>query len=94
MTRLAPQKGVHLIKHAIHRTLEKGGQFILLGSSNLPEVQVYLLIHHSFTNFGFSSMQQHSLFDCSPDLIWIKVSFFLDCCGSLHIHSISCINYI
>ncbi|XP_024373446.1 uncharacterized protein [Physcomitrium patens] len=39
VTRLAPQKGVHLIKHAIHRTLEKGGQFILLGSSNLPEVQ-------------------------------------------------------
>lgn len=35
-----PQKGVHLIRHAIYRTMELGGQFILLGSSPLPHIQV------------------------------------------------------
>ena len=31
ISRLTHQKGIHLIKHAIHRTLERGGQvFILL----------------------------------------------------------------
>ena len=34
ITRLVPQKGIHLIRHAIFRTLEKGGQFILLGSGH------------------------------------------------------------
>eukprot|EP00899_Mesostigma_viride_P022440 jgi/Mesvir1/3380/Mv05085-RA.1 len=33
ITRLVPQKGIHLIRHAIFRTLELGGQFILVGSS-------------------------------------------------------------
>nr|GEW60342.1 probable starch synthase 4, chloroplastic/amyloplastic [Tanacetum cinerariifolium] len=33
ITRLVPQKGVHLIRHAIYRALELGGQFVLLGSS-------------------------------------------------------------
>jgi starch synthase len=32
VTRLVPQKGPDLIKHGLRRTLEKGGQFILLGS--------------------------------------------------------------
>ncbi|KAG0562921.1 hypothetical protein KC19_9G183000 [Ceratodon purpureus] len=39
VTRLVPQKGVHLIRHSIYRTLEKGGQFILLGSSPFPDIQ-------------------------------------------------------
>ncbi|KAG6407223.1 hypothetical protein SASPL_130209 [Salvia splendens] len=39
ITRLVPQKGVHLIRHAIYRTLELGGQFVLLGSSPVPEIQ-------------------------------------------------------
>ncbi|XP_068664595.1 probable starch synthase 4, chloroplastic/amyloplastic isoform X2 [Aristolochia californica] len=39
ITRLVPQKGVHLIRHAIYRTLESGGQFILLGSSPVPHIQ-------------------------------------------------------
>ena len=33
ITRLVPQKGIHLIKHAIGHCLAKGGQFVLLGSS-------------------------------------------------------------
>ncbi|GAQ78501.1 starch synthase [Klebsormidium nitens] len=39
VTRLVPQKGVHLIRHAIYRTLEMGGQFILLGNSPVPSIQ-------------------------------------------------------
>ncbi|KAL5054680.1 hypothetical protein RYX36_035362 [Vicia faba] len=39
ITRLVPQKGVHLIRHAIYLTLELGGQFVLLGSSPVPHIQ-------------------------------------------------------
>ncbi|XP_075497317.1 putative starch synthase 4, chloroplastic/amyloplastic [Primulina tabacum] len=39
ITRLVPQKGVHLIRHALYRTLELGGQFILLGSSPVSQIQ-------------------------------------------------------
>ncbi|GAB2279893.1 Probable starch synthase 4, chloroplastic/amyloplastic [Dionaea muscipula] len=39
ITRLVPQKGVHLIRHAIYRTLELGGQFVLLGSSPVHYIQ-------------------------------------------------------
>jgi starch synthase len=40
VTRLVHQKGIHLIKHAASRTLERGGQFVLLGSAPDPRVQV------------------------------------------------------
>lgn len=36
--RLDPQKGLELIRHAIYYTLQRGGQFVLLGSS--PEAQI------------------------------------------------------
>ncbi|KAG8077753.1 hypothetical protein GUJ93_ZPchr0007g3429 [Zizania palustris] len=39
VTRLVPQKGLHLIRHAIHKTSELGGQFVLLGSSPVPHIQ-------------------------------------------------------
>ncbi|XP_042495661.1 probable starch synthase 4, chloroplastic/amyloplastic [Macadamia integrifolia] len=39
ITRLVPQKGIHLIRHAIYRTVELGGQFVLLGSSPVPHIQ-------------------------------------------------------
>jgi starch synthase len=32
-------QGIHLIKHACWRTLERGGQFVLLGSSPDGNVQ-------------------------------------------------------
>ncbi|CAK0748133.1 hypothetical protein CVIRNUC_001816 [Coccomyxa viridis] len=34
ITRLVPQKGIHLIRHSIYRTVELGGQFVLLGSGH------------------------------------------------------------
>lgn len=50
MTRLVPQKGVHLIRHAIYRTLERGGQFILLGSSPVSSIQVCHWMNFSSVN--------------------------------------------
>ena len=38
VARLVPQKGLPLIKRAIYRTLERGGQFILVGSSPIEEI--------------------------------------------------------
>lgn len=40
VTRLTHQKGIHLIKHAAWRSLERGAQFVLLGSAPDPKVQV------------------------------------------------------
>ncbi|KAJ1267643.1 hypothetical protein BS78_07G073100 [Paspalum vaginatum] len=39
VTRLTAQKGIHLIKHAIQRTLERNGQVVLLGSAPDPRIQ-------------------------------------------------------
>ncbi|KAL5730730.1 starch synthase [Ranunculus cassubicifolius] len=39
ITRLTAQKGIHLIKHAIWRTLERGGQVVLLGSAPDSRIQ-------------------------------------------------------
>ncbi len=39
VTRLVPQKSPELIKAALLRTLEKGGQFILLGTTQIPEIK-------------------------------------------------------
>nr|CAB3480242.1 unnamed protein product [Digitaria exilis] len=39
VTRLTGQKGIHLIKHAIHQTLERNGQVVLLGSAPDPRIQ-------------------------------------------------------
>ncbi|PIA57853.1 hypothetical protein AQUCO_00500047v1 [Aquilegia coerulea] len=39
ITRLTVQKGIHLIKHAIWRTLERNGQVVLLGSAPDPRIQ-------------------------------------------------------
>ncbi len=43
VTRIVHQKGPKLIIHAIRRTLEKGGQFIFLGSSPSPEYEEVFL---------------------------------------------------
>lgn len=39
ITRLTHQKGINLIKHAIWRTLDRNGQFVLLGSAPDPRIQ-------------------------------------------------------
>ncbi len=42
ISRLVPQKGPELIKYALSQTLQKGGQFLLLGSTHMKEIE------HSF----------------------------------------------
>lgn len=39
VSRLVPQKGMDLLQHAILRTLQMGGEYVLLGSSPIPEIQ-------------------------------------------------------
>jgi len=61
IARLVPQKGIELIKHAIGRIVERGGQFVLLGTSPIPSItaefqalkhqygddpSVHLALHH------------------------------------------------
>lgn len=51
IARLVPQKGIELIKHAMHYTLAKGGQFILLGSSPIPSISAdFLELKRRFTD--------------------------------------------
>lgn len=38
VTRLVPQKGLDMIKHALKFTLDRGGQFVLLGSGPIPAI--------------------------------------------------------
>jgi starch synthase len=39
VSRLTKQKGTHLIAHSCFRTIDRGGQFVLLGSAPDPKVQ-------------------------------------------------------
>ena len=39
ISRLIPQKGIDLMRHAVHRISELGGQFVLLGSSLNSDIQ-------------------------------------------------------
>ncbi|KAL2641893.1 hypothetical protein R1flu_009480 [Riccia fluitans] len=53
ITRLTAQKGINLIKHGIYRTLERGGQVVLLGSAPDPRVQ------NDFVNLSNQLNQSH-----------------------------------
>lgn len=45
ISRLTHQKGIHLIKHAIWRTLERGGQVCLIFHLNLLLQCLFWIIH-------------------------------------------------
>nr|KYP58238.1 hypothetical protein KK1_004532 [Cajanus cajan] len=53
ISRLTHQKGIHLMKHAIYRTLERGGQVVLLGSA--PDS----CIQNDFVNLANQLHSQH-----------------------------------
>ncbi|PKA53519.1 Soluble starch synthase 3, chloroplastic/amyloplastic [Apostasia shenzhenica] len=53
VTRLTVQKGIHLIKHAIRRTLDCNGQVVLLGSAPDPRIQ------NDFVNLANQLHQSH-----------------------------------
>jgi starch synthase len=59
--RLDPQKGLELLRHALFYTLQRGGQFVLLGSS--PEAQI--------NNYFWSLKHQ---FNDNPD-VHIEIGF-------------------
>lgn len=49
VSRLVPQKGIELIKHALERTVQMGGQFVLLGHSPIPEIhEQFLALKHKY----------------------------------------------
>ncbi|MGK5595101.1 MAG: glycogen synthase [Parachlamydiaceae bacterium] len=51
ITRLVPQKGIEMIKHTLLNIVEKGGQFILLGSSPIPSIsQEFQLLKQQFAD--------------------------------------------
>lgn len=60
VTRLVPQKGIEQIKHCLARTLEKGGQFVLLGSSPIASInnEFHHLKHH-YTDHPDVSLTLH-----------------------------------
>lgn len=85
VTRLVPQKGPELIKHALEYTLEKGGQFILLGSSPTPETaplfqdlkHTYAEHPHVSINLHLNEELSHLIFASSD--IFIMPSIFEPC---------------
>ncbi|XP_004293502.1 PREDICTED: probable starch synthase 4, chloroplastic/amyloplastic-like [Fragaria vesca subsp. vesca] len=85
ITRLVPQKGVHLIRHAIYRTLELGGQFILLGSSPVHHIQKeFEAIANHFENHDhirlilkYDETLSHSIYAASD--MFIVPSIFEPC---------------
>lgn len=53
ISRLVPQKGIELIEHALFQTIRQDGQFVLLGSSPIPEIEKKF--HQLQVRFGESS---------------------------------------
>src|SRR5271166_550756 len=68
--RLDAQKGVHLIHHAIFRSLHKGAQFVLLGSSPEPGINAHFwqLKHHLNDNPDCPPRDQLRRGTGAPDL--------------------------
>jgi len=85
ITRLVPQKGLELIRHAIHHTLQKQGQFILLGSCATPEIQREfegLAAHYKnnrsvYIHLSYDEELTHNIFAASD--FFIAPSLFEPC---------------
>ncbi|KAG8385328.1 hypothetical protein BUALT_Bualt03G0031400 [Buddleja alternifolia] len=80
ITRLVPQKGVHLIRHAIYRTLELGGQFVLLGSSprEFEDIANYFKSHeHARLILKYDESLSHLIYAASD--MFIIPSIFEPC---------------
>lgn len=82
ITRLVPQKGLDLIEHGLYRTLEKGGQFVLLGTSPIPAIQRHFqrleqhLQHSSKARLLLTYSENHALkIFSAADLVLIPSLF-------------------
>jgi starch synthase len=66
ITRLVPQKGPELIKHALKSTLEMGGQFVLLGSTPIPSIGAeFHALKHEYADHPHVSFTLHHQEDLS-----------------------------
>lgn len=85
IARLVPQKGVDLIKHALFRSVEKGGQFVLLGFSPIPSIrEEFMRLQQQFADHPHVHLQfehdealAHQVFAASD--IFIVPSLFEPC---------------
>lgn len=60
ITRLVPQKGIEMIKHALKFTINNGGQFILLGSSPIPEISAdFHALKHQYSDHPHVHLALH-----------------------------------
>lgn len=60
VTRLVPQKGVELIKHAIQYSVSKGCQFVLLGSGSDPKIMdEFHKLKHQYCDHPLVHMTLH-----------------------------------
>lgn len=60
VSRLVPQKGVELIKHALFHTEAKNGQFVLLGSTTHPEIaKEFHALKHEFDGHSHVNLTLH-----------------------------------
>jgi len=80
ITRLVPQKGIHLIRHSISKTVEQGGQFVLLGSGH-ADGDFRHLAEHDFKDHpdvklivGYSEALSHFLF-AAADVVLVPSIF-------------------
>jgi starch synthase len=70
VTRLVPQKGPELIEAALSHTLERGGTFLLLGSSPIPKIQTHFQTlkekyageKSAFLHFDYDEKLAHEIF--------------------------------
>jgi starch synthase len=60
IARLIPQKGIDIIEHAMRYVIDHQGQFILLGTSPIPEIQErYQAIKHLYTEHQHAALILH-----------------------------------
>lgn len=85
VSRLVPQKGIELIQRALFRTLEGGGQFVLLGTSSSQDITNQFLTiqnnllanRHLSINIEYSEEMAHMIYG-GADLV-IVPSLFEPC---------------
>jgi starch synthase len=60
VSRLIPQKGIELIKHAMFRCVDQGCQFVLLGTSPIPSINAeFHSLKHQFADHPNISLTLH-----------------------------------
>jgi starch synthase len=85
VTRLVSQKGIELIKHALLRTLERGGQFVLIGSTQEKETLArFTNLKKAFENspyvhieLGYNEKLSHLVYAASD--LFLVPSLFEPC---------------